>query len=65
MDKGELKIFHIGGITELYKQELMEKLRKLKMFVICDLDEETEKIYKNREIQSKLEECLSKFEVII
>ena len=56
MDKGELKIFHIAGITELYKQDLIEKLKKLKMFNICDLDEETEKIYKNKEIQSKLKE---------
>jgi hypothetical protein len=56
MDKGELKIFHIAGITDLYKQEITEKLKKLKMFTICDLDEETEKIYKNREIQSKLKE---------
>lgn len=56
MDKTELKIFHIAGITELYKNDLIEKLKKLKMFVICDLDLETEKIYKNKEIQSKIKE---------
>lgn len=56
MDKTELKIFHIAGITELYKNDLIEKLKKLKMFVICDLDQETEKIYKNKEIQSKIKE---------
>jgi hypothetical protein len=56
MEKGELKIFHISGITDLYKDELIEKLKKLKMFTISDLDEETEKIYKNKEIQSKLKE---------
>jgi hypothetical protein len=56
MDKTELKIFHISGITELYKNDLIEKLKKLKMFVICDLDIETEKIYKNKEIQSKIKE---------
>ena len=56
MEKGELKIFHIAGITELYKQDLIEKLKKLNMFIICDLDEETEKVYKNREVQSKLKE---------
>jgi len=56
MEKGELKIFHIAGITELYKQDLIDKLKKLNMFIICDLDEETEKIYKNREVQSKLKE---------
>ena len=42
MDKTELKIFHIAGITELYKNDLIEKLKKLKMFVICDLDQETD-----------------------
>ena len=56
MDKSELKIFHIAGITELYKNDLIEKLKKLKMFVICDLDLETEKIYKNKEILSKIKE---------
>lgn len=56
MEKGELKIFHISGITDLYKDELINKLKKLKMFIISDLDEETEKIYKNKEIQSKLKE---------
>jgi len=56
MDKTELKIFHIAGITELYKNDLIEKLKKLKIFVICDLDIETEKIYKNKEIQSKIKE---------
>jgi hypothetical protein len=56
MEKGELKIFHIAGITELYKHDLIEKLKKLQMFTTCDLDEETEKIYKNKEIQSKLKE---------
>jgi len=56
MDKTELKIFHIAGITELYKNDLIEKLKNLKMFVICDLDLETEKIYKNKEIQSKIKE---------
>jgi len=56
MDKTELKIFHIAGITELYKNDLIEKLKKLKMFVIYDLDGETEKIYKNKEIQSKIKE---------
>jgi hypothetical protein len=44
MDKTELKIFHIAGITELYKNELIENLKKLKMYVIFDLDIETEKI---------------------
>jgi len=52
----ELKIFHIGGITELYKQELIDKLKKLKMFVIYDLDIETEKIYKMKDIQNKIKE---------
>jgi hypothetical protein len=56
MDKTELKIFHIAGITDLYKNELIEKLKKLKMFVIHDLDIETEKIYKNKEIQTKIKE---------
>jgi hypothetical protein len=56
MDKTELKIFHIAGITELYKNDLIDKLKKFKMFVICDLDVETEKIYKNKEIQSKIKE---------
>jgi hypothetical protein len=56
MDKGELKIFHIAGITELYKQDLIDKLKKLNMFIISDLDEETEKVYKNKEVQSKLKE---------
>ena len=59
MDKTELKIFHIAGITELYKNDLIEKLKKLKMFVICDLDLETEKIYKNKEILSKIKELES------
>jgi len=56
MDKTELKISHIAGITELYKNDLIEKLKKIKMFVICDLDVETEKIYKSKEIQSKIKE---------
>ena len=56
MDKQELKIFHIAGITELYKNDLIEKLKKYKMYVIFDLDTETEKIYKNKEIQSKIKE---------
>jgi hypothetical protein len=52
----ELKIFHIGGITELYKQDLIDKLKKLKMFVIYDLDTETERIYKMKDIQNKIKE---------
>ena len=56
MDKTELKIFHIAGITELYKNDLIERLKKLKMYIIFDLDTETEKIYKIKDIQSKLKE---------
>ena len=56
MDKTELKIFHIAGITELYKNDLIGRLKKLKMYIIFDLDTETEKIYKLKDIQSKLKE---------
>ena len=56
MDKTELKIFHIAGITELHKNDLIEKLKKYKMYVIFDLDVETEKIYKNKDVQSKIKE---------
>jgi len=56
MDKQELKIFHIAGITDLYKTDLINKLKKLNLYVIFDLDEETEKIYKIKEIQNKIKE---------
>ncbi len=50
------KIFHIAGITDLYRQQLLNKLKLLKMFMIFDLDEETEKIYKEKDIQTKLKD---------
>jgi len=56
MNKNTVKIFHISGITEIYKKELIDKLKKIKMFVIFDIDEETEKIYKLKEVQEKLKD---------
>jgi hypothetical protein len=49
-----VKIFHISGLTEIYKKDMIDKLKKLKMFVIFDIDEETEKIYKLKDVQDKL-----------
>jgi hypothetical protein len=49
-------IFHISGITDLYKEQLMNKLKNLNKFLIFNLDEETEKIYKLPEIQIKLKD---------
>ena len=39
-------IFHISGITDLYKDQLMNRLKNLNKFLIFNLDSETEKIYK-------------------
>jgi hypothetical protein len=49
-------IFHIAGITDLYKEQLMVKLKSLNKYVIYNLDEETDKIYKLKEIQDKLKD---------
>jgi hypothetical protein len=49
-------IFHISGITDLYKEQLMSKLKNLNKFLIFNLDDETEKIYKLPEIQTKLKD---------
>lgn len=49
-------IFHISGITDLYKEQLMNKLKNLNKFLIFNLDDETEKIYKLPEIQIKLKD---------
>jgi hypothetical protein len=56
MNKSTVKIFHISGITEIYKKELIDKLKKIKMFLIFDIDEETEKIYKLKDVQDKLKD---------
>lgn len=56
MDKNLIKIFHISGITEIYKTDLINKLKNIKMFLIFDIDEETEKIYKLKNIQDKLKD---------
>jgi len=56
MEKNHLKVFHIAGITDIYKQEFINKIKALKMYVIYDLDEETEKIYKLKELTSKIKE---------
>lgn len=58
MDKNPVKIFHISGITEIYKKDIIHKLKNIKMFVIFDIDDETEKIYKSKEIQDKLKDSL-------
>ena len=39
-------IYHIAGITDLYKSQLITALKNMNMFIIYDLDIETEKIYK-------------------
>jgi hypothetical protein len=49
-------IFHISGITDLYKEQLMNRLKNLNKFLIFNLDDETEKIYKLTEIQIKLKD---------
>jgi len=56
MDKNPVKIFHISGITEIYKKDIINKLKNIKMFIIFDIDEETEKIYKLKDIQDKLKD---------
>jgi hypothetical protein len=52
-------IYHIAGITDLYKDQLIMKLKKLNIFLIYDLDDETEKIYKMKEIQTKIKDLLN------
>ena len=49
-------VYHIAGITDLYKSQLITALKNMNMFVIYDLDIETEKIYKLKEIQGKLKD---------
>jgi hypothetical protein len=49
-------VYHIAGITDLYKSQLITALKNMNMYVIYDLDIETEKIYKLKEIQNKLKD---------
>ena len=49
-------VYHIAGITDLYKNQLITALKNMNMYVIYDLDIETEKIYKLKEIQNKLKD---------